>query len=188
MSYQPPPPPPPPGPMGGQPYPPPAPGQSRPGELVDRFLARLIDGVGYGIVYGVLYAVFSSIFLSGFYNSVGELLVFYVVLSVLSTVLYIAYYAVMESSQGATFGKQLMKLKVVGPDGRSNPTIEQAARRSAFHAINLIAIVPVVGWIFGPLLSLAAVIFIAVSINNDPVARQGWHDKFAGGTRVLKIG
>ena len=31
-------------------------------------------------------------------------------------------------------------------------------------------------------------IMIAVGINSDTVDRQGWHDKFAGGTRVLKIG
>ena len=29
---------------------------------------------------------------------------------------------------------------------------------------------------------------IAVSINNDTVRRQGWHDQFAGGTYVLKVG
>ncbi len=29
---------------------------------------------------------------------------------------------------------------------------------------------------------------IAVGINSDTVRRQGWHDHFAGGTYVLKVG
>ena len=36
--------------------------------------------------------------------------------------------------------------------------------------------------------ALIGVIMIAVGINNDAARRQGWHDKFAGGTYVLKIG
>lgn len=162
-------------------------GVPRPGELLDRFLARLIDGVGFAIVYFILLSVFTAIFISGF-RSTGEALLLSLFLTVISTVIYIGYYAFFESSRGATFGKQLMKLKVVGPDGASLPTMEQAVRRNAFQAIGLIGIIPVVGFFLGPLASLAAVIMIAVGINNDPVNRQAWHDKFAGGTKVLKIG
>jgi uncharacterized RDD family membrane protein YckC len=171
--------------MGG---PPPTPGVPRPGELVDRFLARLIDGVGLGIIYGVLYAVFAGIFLTGLTYSTGEWLLFYLFFSVITTLISLGYYAFFESNQGATFGKQLMKLKVVGPDGTSNPTMEQAIRRNIFMAFGLASIVPFVGQIVGGLASLVAVIMIAVGINNDTVARQAWHDKFAGGTRVFKIG
>ncbi len=188
MSEQPPPPPPPPpptpGPAGGQPVA----GVPRPGELLDRFLARLIDGIGLGIIYGVLYAVLAGIFLKGLTYSTGEYLLFYLFFSVITTVISLGYYAFLESSQGATFGKQLMKLKVVGPDGTSNPTMEQAVRRNIFLAIGLASIVPIIGPIVGGLGQLAAVIMIAVGINSDTVARQAWHDKFAGGTRVLKIG
>lgn len=188
MSEQPPPPPPPPptpGPMGG---PPPSQGVPRPGELVDRFLARLIDYVGLGIIYGVLYAVLAGIFLNGLTYSTGEWLLFYLFFSVITTLISLGYFAYFESNQGATFGKQLMKLKVVGPDGTSNPTMEQAVRRNIFLAFGLASIVPLVGAALGGLASLIAVIMIAVGINNDTVARQAWHDKFAGGTRVLKIG
>lgn len=186
MSDYPPPPPPPPGQYGGQP--PATRTVPYPAELLDRFLARLIDGVGFGVVYGILYAIFGSLFLHGYHHSLGEILLFAIFLNVLWTALYIGYYAYFESTQGATFGKQLMKLKVVGPDGVSNPTMEQGVRRNAFEALNLLAIVPVIGTFFGPLLSLAAVIYIAVTINNDTVRRHGWHDEFAGGTTVLKIG
>lgn len=177
-------------PMGQQPMggPPPAPGVPRPGELMDRFLARLIDGVGLGVIYGILSAILSGIFLSGFNNSVGELLVFYIFLSLVTTAISLGYYGFMESNNGATFGKQLMKLKVVGPDGASNPTMEQAIRRNVFLAFGLAGIVPVVGQLLGGAASLVAVIMIAVGINGDTARRQGWHDKFAGGTQVLKIG
>ncbi len=187
MTEQPPPPPPPPapGPIGG---PPPSAGTPRPGELVDRFLARLIDGVGLGIVYGILYAVFAGIFLTGLTYSTGEWLLFYLFFSVVTTLISLGYYAYFESNRGATIGKQLMKLKVVGPDGTSNPTMEQALRRNIFLAFGLASIVPFVGSLIGGLASLVAVIMIAVGINSDTVARQAWHDKFAGGTRVLKIG
>lgn len=171
--------------MGG---PPPPPGTPRPGELVDRFLARLIDGIGLGIIYGILYAILAGIFLNGFTYSVGEWLLFYLFFSVITTLVSLGYYAYFESNQGATFGKQLLKLKVVGPDGVNNPTMEQAIRRNIFLAFGLASIVPFVGSFLGGLASLVAVIMIVVGINGDTVARQAWHDKFAGGTRVLKIG
>ncbi len=185
MSEQPPQPPPPaPGPAGGQPVP----GVPRPGELLDRFLARLIDGILLGVVFGIMSAIFSGIFLSGLTYSTGEWLLYWLFVSVITVVITMGYFAFMESNNGASLGKQVLKLKVVGPDGVSNPTMEQSLRRNSFYAIQLAYIVPIVGAIFGGLAILAAVIMIAVTINNDPVNRQGWHDRFAGGTRVLKIG
>ena len=103
-------------------------------------------------------------------------------------VLFLGYYAFMESSRGQTVGKMVMKLKTVGPDGVSNPTLEQAIRRNIFYAATLLSIIPIFGTFLGGILSLVAVIMIAVGINNDTVNRQAWHDHFAGGTRVLKIG
>ena len=181
----PPPPPPTPGPAGAGA---PVPGVPRPGELLDRFLARLIDGILLGVVFGIMSAIFSGIFLTGLTYSTGEWLLYWLFVSVITVAISLAYFGYMESTRGATVGKQLLKLKVVGPDGVSNPTMEQALRRNAFYAIQLAYIVPIIGAIFGGLAMLAAVIMIAVTINNDTVNRQGWHDRFAGGTRVLKIG
>jgi uncharacterized RDD family membrane protein YckC len=164
------------------------PGVPRPGELLDRFLARLVDGILLGIVYAILTVIFTGIFVSGITTSAGEYILAYLFISVISVVVYIGYFAFLESSNGATLGKQLLKLKVVGPDGTSNPTMEQAIRRNAFYAIQLVFIVPIIGWAVGWLAMLLAYVMIAVTINNDTVNRQGWHDKFAGGTRVLKIG
>lgn len=193
MSHMPPPPPPP---SGGYGAPPPhVPGQTRPGELLDRFLARLIDGILLAVVFVPLFIVLGAIFIvDASYNARtgefddGSTFLFNVVLGIILGALSIAYYAFMESSRGATVGKQLMKLKVVGPDGHSNPTLEQAARRNIFTATPLGYIIPILGPLIAGAASLVGQILIAVGINNDPVRRQAWHDKFAGGTQVLKVG
>ena len=160
----------------------------RPGELIDRFLARLIDGVGLGIVYGILYAIFAGIFLTGLTYSTGEWLLFYLFFSVVTTLVSLGYFAYFESNQGATHRQAADEAQGGRPRRHRNPTMEQAIRRNIFMAFGLASIVPFVGWLVGGLASLVAVIMIAVGINSDTVARQAWHDKFAGGTRVLKIG
>jgi uncharacterized RDD family membrane protein YckC len=172
----------------GEPTPPPVQGVPRPGELMDRFLARLIDFVILIIPTGIIYAVMSAIFLDGFSNSVGEYLLFYLFYSIISVAIQLGYFAYFESSRGQTIGKQVMKLKTFAPDGVSNPTMDQALRRNGWLALGLVSIIPIVGPVIGGLASLAAVILIAVNINGDPVKRQHWFDKFAGGTQVMKIG
>ncbi len=164
-----------------------APVAGRPGELMDRFLARLIDGLILGVAYWILSSIFTNMFLSGFTNSVGELFLYYVVLSIVFTALALAYFAFMDSTKGQTLGKMVMKLQVLGPNG-GHPTVEQSIRRNIIYAANLVSIVPILGWIVGPIAALVGVIMIAVGINNDPVRRQAWHDRFAGGTAVVKIG
>ena len=173
--------------------PPPAPGLPRPGELMDRFLARLVDFVLLAIVNGV---VVSTILVgaimgqrSGFGGGFGFGAVDYAATAVsalLSSAIYLGYFAFMESTRGQTVGKMLLKLRTTGPDGQ-NPTLEQALRRNLFTAIGVLGIIPIVG-LFSGLLSLVAVIMIAVGINNDTVNRQAWHDHFAGETRVWKVG
>ena len=185
------PPPPPPPPAGAAAPGPGAPmaaaGVPRPGELVDRFLARLIDFVILGIVYGIIVGIVGGVLITG-YRSGGELFLYYLIISVLSSLIYLAYFAYMESSRGQTVGKIVMKLKTFGPDGVSNPTMEQAVRRNIWVAFGILGIVPVVGTLLGGLASLAAIIFIAVGINGDTAKRQHWFDTFAGGTQVMKIG
>ena len=183
------PPPPPAGGYGGQPAGGAPGGMPRPGELLNRFLARLIDHVILGVVYGVIYVVLSGIFLGGFTNSFGELFLFWTISAILQAAIYLAYFALMESNNGQTVGKMALKLKTFGPDGVSKPTMEQAVRRNAYSALGILSIIPFVGWFFlGWAAPLAAVIFIAITLNNDQPNHQGWHDKFAGGTRVLQVG
>lgn len=192
-------PPPPPGGPGGPPPPPgggygapqfggPA-GVPRPAELLNRFLARLIDHILVGVVFVPFYIVASVIIYSGFSNSFGEQFIFYTLTAIIQAALYLAYFTLMESNRGQTVGKMVMKLRTFGPDGVSNPTVEQAAKRNAYSALGILSIIPILGWFFlGWAAPLAAIIFIAVTLNNDQPNHQGWHDKFAGGTRVLQIG
>jgi uncharacterized RDD family membrane protein YckC len=171
-------PPPPPPPTGATAPGVPAAGVGHPGSLLDRFLARLIDGILIGIVVGILTAVLSA--------ASDSWLLANLVTAVVSAVLYLGYFAYLESNRGQTLGKQIMKLRVEGPSG-GNPTMEQAIRRNIWTAFGIAGVVPVVGALIGALAELAAVILIAVNINSDP-QRQHWFDKFAGGTRVIKIG
>ncbi|WP_433306362.1 RDD family protein [Actinoplanes sp. CA-030573] len=154
-------------------------GVGQPGNLGERFLARLIDGLIVGVVslvVGFVLAVVSdSWFLTGF------------LAAVINAALYLGYFGYLESSRGQTIGKQAMKLKVFGPDRVSNPTLEQAIRRNIYMAFGVLRIIPFIGGVLSGLAGLAAVIVIVVNINSDP-QRQHWFDKFAGGTQVIKIG
>ncbi len=197
MSYNQPPPPP-----GGPGTPPPpgggyggapqfgAPaGVPRPAELLNRFLARLIDHVILGVVFVPIYFILSAIIYSGFSTSFLEYFIFYTLTAVLQAALYLGYFSLLESNRGQTVGKMLLKLRTYGPDGVSNPTMEQAAKRNAYSALGILSIIPFIGWFFlGWAAPIAAMIFIAITLNSDQPNHQGWHDKFAGGTRVLQIG
>ena len=44
----------------------------------------------------------------------------------------------------------------------------------------LLGVIPFIGGVLGSVLTLIAVIMIAVGINDDTVNRQAWHDHFAG--------
>lgn len=178
MSEQPPPP-------AYQP-PPPPPSVSavgRPGDLMTRFLAKLIDWVLLAVVMGVVFA-FAGLATFGFGGRGGYF--FGVLSSVLSTAIVLGYYAFMESNSGQTVGKMLLKLKVENLAG-AKPTMEQAIRRNAYFALSLLGIIPFLGGLISGLASLAAVIYIAVTISNDAVTRRGWHDQF-GETRVVTTG
>jgi uncharacterized RDD family membrane protein YckC len=192
------PPTPPPGPPGGPPpppaggpgggYPGAAAGVPRPGEIQNRLIARVIDHVILGVVWVVLYIILLGVFLGGFSDSVFEWLLFGIFLGLASAALYVGYFAVLESSRGQTVGKMVMKLKTFGPDGVSNPTMEQAAKRNAYPALLLITVIPFVGYFLAQLAMVGAMIYIAMTLNQDQPKHQGWHDKFAGGTQVMQIG
>lgn len=140
-------------------------GFGTPGGLWIRLGARLIDGFGIGIVAYLLSLLFDGntrYFVAGVF---GGLLTF-------------AYFMLFESQVGRTPGKMLLGLTVHGPGGAPKPTLQQAATRNAFLLLNL---VPCLGGI----LSFAAWVYIAVTIENSPT-KQGKHDEMAGGTQVVK--
>lgn len=138
---------------------------AQPADLLPRFLSRVIDGLILFVVNVILVVAFD--------NLIG---------GVLGGVIYLGYYAYLESSRGQTLGKQVMKLRVHGAAG-GNPSMEEALRRNAWAALGIISGLPAIGWLFG-LVELVAVIAIAVTISQDSLKR-GWHDKFAN-TSVTK--
>lgn len=145
-----------------------------------RVLARLIDFVLLWVVTLVVIVpvVIGAMFTGagmgggfGFGGGIGGL-----VAAVVSTAIYLGYFVLLESNGGQTLGKRLMKIRTVGPGG-GNPTLEQALRRNAWLALGIIPML-------GGLLSLAAAIWIIVTIANEQ--QVAVHDSFAGGTGVVR--
>ena len=164
-------------------------GVGQPADLGVRFVARLIDGIIVGIVVAILNAIIVvglfGLSGGGYGFNMGASWAAGAISSIISAGLYLGYFTVMESRNGQTVGKMIFKLQTQGPDG-STPTTEQAIKRNLWVALGILGVIPFLG-IVGSLAELAAVIAIAVTISNSPT-KQGWHDNFAGGTRVLKIG
>jgi uncharacterized RDD family membrane protein YckC len=145
-------------------YPPPS-GSQEPGGLGLRFAARLIDGIIVNVVaFGIALAIGS--------------LTNYWVTGLFSGLLMFLYFLAFESTQGWTPGKKLLGLTVHGPGGAPKPDVQQAAIRNVWTLLNIIPFI-------GGLLTLVAVIVIAVTINSSPT-KQGKHDELAGGTQVVK--
>ena len=140
-----------------------------------------------GVVYGIIAGIVGGVLITG-YRSGGELFLYYLIISVISSVLYLGYYAYMESIARPDHRQEGHEAQGLRPRRRQQP--DDGAGRQAQHllAFGLAGIVPVVGTLLGGLASLGAVILIAVNINSDTVKRQHWFDKFAGGTQVMKIG
>jgi uncharacterized RDD family membrane protein YckC len=136
-----------------------------PGDLAPRFFARLIDGIVVNIVVFVL----SMFFFRDYW---------FFVTGLFSGVLMFGYFVLLEVTQGASLGKRLLGLRVLGTGGRLKPGVSQSAIRNSF---TLLAAVPYVG----SLLALVAYVVIAVTINASP-CKQGKHDELAGGTQVIK--
>ena len=162
---------------------PPTQGEQRPAELLDRFLAKLIDFVLVGVVYGIIAAILAV----GVAIGTGSSWVAGVVTSVVLVALQLGYFTFLESSRGQTVGKMVMKLRVLGPGG-GQPTTEEALKRNIWMAISLIGIIPFVGWLLQGVAWVAALVTIALGINNDTAKRQAWHDQLGGGTQVIKTG
>ncbi len=177
-----PPPPAPPPPSGDQA----ASGVGQPADLLNRFLAKLIDFillmiVNFIIVTTLIFGVLVSAGMGrgGGFMPFGGFSIGGLIASVVTAVIYVGYFAFMESSKGQTVGKMLLKLEVRGPDG-NKPSMEVAIKRNIWMALSIVPFI-------GGLAQLVVAIVIAVTINNS-ATNTGWHDQFAGGTSVIKIG
>lgn len=138
-------------------------GSSGTATLGVRFGARLLDGLIIGIPVAIV------LFILGLSESY--------VANALVSLGFFAYYVYFESTTGATLGKRILNLRVVAADG-TPPALEAAAKRNSWMLLGLLPT------FLGGLLSLVAVIVIAVTISSSPHHR-GKHDEFAG-TGVLR--
>jgi uncharacterized RDD family membrane protein YckC len=90
----------------------------------------------------------------------------------------LVYFAGCDAAFGATPGKRLLGLRVLGPDG-GRPTAHQAVARESF---TLLGAVPFAG----PVFALIAWVYIVVTSRSHPLG-QGKHDMLAGGTRLISV-
>jgi uncharacterized RDD family membrane protein YckC len=143
-----------------------------------RFVARIIDWIVVGVPVYIVNTVL-------FWTAPWFLAL--IVSFVLSFAAFV-YFVYFETQQeGSTVGKKLLKLKVLGPQG-GVPTMEESAKRNIWMLVGVLTWLPI--FFLGFILAFAWIglmIFIAITVNSDP-RNQGWHDKFAGGTTVVKTG
>ncbi|GHH69152.1 RDD family protein [Promicromonospora soli] len=165
--------------------------ETRPAPLVDRALARAID---FAMLFIVSFVVVSIIVVgdlmqadAGYWGIGQDDPYAGAVTSVLVAAIYWGYFTVLESQTGWTFGKMLLRLEVRGPQG-GRPTIQASLKRNAFTALGLLGLIPVVGGLISGVATVLAIVAIAVTIQKDAANRQGWHDRVAGGARVVKVG
>ena len=92
--------------------------------------------------------------------------------TVVSNGLSLSYFVFLEAFRGRTIGKQLRRLRVRDRRGKL-PTVEQTFRR------NLYLMLGIVPGLVGSVVSLAVIVWIAFTIQTDPVSRRGIHDRFA---------
>ncbi|MEV6773669.1 RDD family protein [Nocardia sp. NPDC051030] len=131
-----------------------------------RAVARFIDWIIAAIVGAILFWVLDIAGVPGW-------------VSVLPGAAFgFLYFVFFEVITGSTPGKKFLGLHVVGSAGAGKPSIVESAKRNAYMLLTLIP------WIGGILWFFAA-IGIAVTVSASST-KQGWHDTFAGGTRVVK--
>ncbi|MFC4376720.1 RDD family protein [Nocardia halotolerans] len=139
----------------------------QPADLGIRIGARVIDN----LIIGIPLSIVLTLILGA--GNTGQLIAG----ALISLAVY-GYFVAMEVTQGTTLGKKILGLRVVAPGGAPNLTPEQSLKRNLF---TVVSVVPCIGQLVG----LGLTIYIMVTISQDP-NKQGWHDKFAGGTQVVK--
>jgi uncharacterized RDD family membrane protein YckC len=87
------------------------------------------------------------------------------------------YFAGLDTALGGTAGKLATGIRVVGADGQW-PSLAQSLKREAFTVAGAIPFV-------GPLIAIGLWAWFAMVVRRSPT-RQGPHDVFAGGTRVVR--
>lgn len=158
-------PPPPPPQYAAAPQAPPGQAGAGHGGVGKRFLARIIDGLLVGVPVYIILLVLPGIRPAG--------LIGYLIMGIVP----FAYFLFMETSKGATFGKQWLGMAVRDNSGGAAISMDSSLRRNWWMLLAALQGIPVIGLIAG-LASLVIVIVIAVTISSD-AQKQGFHDKMA---------
>lgn len=166
-----------------------APGPGGLGDLGARFGARVIDNLIIGLILlipaFVLYLTFRTTVRLGYGYEVSVVgYGFYGVMALVIPAVALGYFVLLETKNGQTIGKKVVGLRVVGAQG-AHPTLNESLIRNAWMGAYILWIIPTAGTILAGLVIFAAMVAIAVTINNSPT-KQGLHDKYAGGTQVVK--
>jgi uncharacterized RDD family membrane protein YckC len=134
------------------------------GGIGKRLVARILDGLIVAIPLSILFAILPGLRPGG------------MVYSVVAGVAGFAYFVVLETSSGATFGKQILGMRVTDAAG-ATITTDASFRRNWWMLLSAAGGIPIIGWL-ASLAGLVIVIVIAVTISSDP-RNQGFHDKMA---------
>lgn len=149
-------------------------GEERPAGVIERFVARLLDGLIVGVPLGlVLPLLFGALGIDG--NTTATVL-----LSSVVALATFAYFLHFESSSGQTVGKKVMGLTTRSDDGPLD--LSAAFKRNCWLLLAVVAYVPAVSGV--EFLPMLAALSIGVMIALDPAGR-GWHDRLAG-TSVIR--
>ena len=109
------------------------------GHWLRRIVALIIDA----IIIGIVVVVIAAVGIVGSFASGGALGFFFGVTTILAGILLILYFPIMESTRGASIGKQAMGLKVVSKTG-TNPTFGEAFVRNISKIYWLLLLLDVV--------------------------------------------
>ena len=131
-----------------------------------RLVAFIVDAIIVGLVLAILTALIALPAL--FTGGIGFFSFFFGGIAFLWGIIFVLYFAVMESTSGASLGKKLLGLKVVSKTG-SNPTLGEAFVRD-------------ISKIYWLLLLLDVIVGLAVS--------KGYQEKYSDhlmGTKVVRL-
>lgn len=150
----------------------------------------MVDAVFVAGLAAILWSLAAMILSGAFGAALADYDTAVAVVAALGLTWYFVWY---ESAEGQTLGKQLLRLRTIGPSG-GFPGKMQALRRNAFVAMvsaaALLSIaLPTGAWIIAAIVGAGVAIYavvVAVTIQSSP-GRQGVHDRFAGGTRVVTV-
>jgi uncharacterized RDD family membrane protein YckC len=158
-----------------------------------RFFALLIDSV-VALVPLLLLFVFVVVVHGGGLDYADYLLdpaksglATALVLYALTSAALIGWFALWQATLGATPGMMILGLRVRGPNMRDAPSLPAAVIRNAVPILsNLNSITPNEDINMGlGLVAIGVYLAIGISIAESPT-RQGFHDRLAGGTYVLR--